>query len=154
MSDRKIKKFQVSTRYSGRLRTVKVCVYDDLEKMRHDATKFSRGWGDIKDGYFNDALGICQSFHKGRVGNNGRMYEDPDSGFIRLHKDNLSAGIVAHEVTHMAAAIFEQDCLRNGDPFDNMKQQEILCNLIGHLLSRINDKLWDLGCHGERPVKK
>ena len=63
---------------------------------------------------------------------------------MRLVKGQ-GAAILAHEMTHMALAIFREDMGRAS--LRNMKNEETLCHLVSDLVRSANRKMWKLGVY-------
>jgi len=123
-------KFQIATRRSGEYRTISVIVYDDLGQMRRDATRWGKLYSANPNGYFDQALGVAHRW-------NGT--KRTSAGIIRLWRGALGAGLIAHEVTHLAIGIYQHDC--NKDLFE-IENEEILCHLIGELNAKLCAALW------------
>lgn len=133
-----MKQFQISTGHT-RYRTVKVCVYDTAERMRKAAIRYSKSIGDAPKIGWDNTHGVCQSFERTGETENGRILRFPEAGFIRLYRDGLTTGIIAHECTHMAWSIYQQDVQKTIPDID---REEILCYLVGDLTSRLVNKLY------------
>lgn len=125
-----IVRFQISTRRSGEYRTVRVCVYDNLGQLRNHAEAWGRKYSDAPLGYFDEALGVA---HR----RNGT--KRTSAGIIRLWRGALGAGLIAHEVTHLALGIYQHDCNKSLHKIEN---EEILCYLIGELNAKLCAALW------------
>lgn len=133
--------FQISTRNSGRLRTVQVRVYDRLSDLRNDGKRWARRVGDISEG-IDAAYGLCQTFERVRTSDAGRVtHRYPDAGYIRLCRKYLRSGIISHEATHMAVAIYRQD-IGKLMPETGTQKNEDLCYLVGDITAKIVDKLY------------
>lgn len=131
--------FQISTRNTGRLRTVQVCVYDTVEELRQAGVKHAQQFTpDITEG-FDAAYGLAQSFDKIHVYQSGKVKRLPPAGFIRLWKGALRTGIITHECTHMAVAIYKQDIAKT---IPDMEREEKLCYLVGDLSARLVNRLY------------
>lgn len=132
--------FQISTRNSGRKRTVQVCVYDTVDELREAGRAHSKQiTPDITEG-FDNAYGLCQSHDRIKVYESGAIRRMPDAGFIRLWKGALRTGIITHECTHMAVAIYKQDVAKT---IPDMDREEKLCYLVGDLSARLVNKLYE-----------
>ena len=142
--------FQVSTRNSGRLRTIQVCVYDSAEELRKAGRSYEQHcrYFDPKgalrgspEGGWDNIHGLVQSCQMLRVYKSGRVRRLPSAGHMRFYRDQLGTGIIAHETAHMAVAIYEEDI---GKTIPDMKREEKLCYLVGDIAQRIVDKLYKL----------
>lgn len=138
-----VKKFRISTRNSGRYRTVWICVYDTVEEMRKAGMRHDTRMGFTVDpGYFDKAYGLTQSFQVVLFDEDGKVAKRrPGAGFIRLFSSELRTGIISHEATHMAVAIYQQDVART---IPDMKREERLCYLVGDITSKIVNGLYKL----------
>lgn len=125
--------FQISTRNSGRKRTIQVCIYDTVKELREAADKHNKRIGNTETG-LDKAHGLCQSLERVFVYDSGRIRRTPTAGFIRLYKPALKTGIIAHEATHMAVAIYKQDVQKT---IPDMDREETLCYLVGDITSQI-----------------
>ena len=132
-------RFRVSTRQTGRRRDVQVVVYDELADLQRAA--FNYGTGAL----FGDALAVSQPRETLRVGADGTETLFRGAGTIRLWRGDMGAAILAHEMTHMALAIYRQDMKRA--PLGNMKNEETLCHIVSDLVRAANRKLWKLGVY-------
>ena len=135
-------RFQVSTRNSGRLRTIQVLVYSTVEEMRKAGEGFrQRNERDCAEGGLEGSHALAQSLQKLRVFKSGRTRRLPTAGYIRFYLSHLPAGTIVHESTHMAIAIYQQDVART---VPDMEREEKLCYLVGDITQRIVDKLYKL----------
>ncbi len=141
--------FRVSTRFSGRRRTVTVKVYDDLEAMRAAAAAYARRTGNSEAGNFGDAHGITHAFQTLSIGPDGEVTDQGQAAaLIRLWRQRLGTGVVTHEAAHAAAAIYEQDWLaEHGSIHDGIDNEEVYCYLLGDLASRIVKRLYHYGMY-------
>lgn len=135
-----MKMFRISTRNSGRLRTINVWVYDTVEELRTAGERHSKRIGSNETG-FDQAYGLTQSFTGVRVYESGATRRDPRAGHIRLCKQHLLTGIISHESTHMAVAIYREDV---GKTIPDMEREEKLCYLVGDICSKIVNRLYAL----------
>lgn len=136
-----MKKFQISTRRTGKKRQINVIVYDDVKRMREHATLWTkRVQGKADD--FSDCEGVTHREEWIDVKTDESM---PYCGTIRLHKGRLGVGIVAHEVTHAALWIYELDIERNGVNTVDIGKEEIFCYIVSDLNTKLVNKLYDYG---------
>lgn len=110
-------------------RSVRVVVHNDLKRLRIEATRHSRRWGDKKS-TFADTCGICHRF------------ETPDSSLcaiVRLAPPHLGVGVISHELGHAAVWLRELD---EGElaPL-NCANDEPFCWLLGELVRQTVNKL-------------
>lgn len=133
-----VKQFQISTRCSGRLRIIQVCVYDTVEEMRKAGERHSKSIGSGSIG-LDKCWGLCQSFDKELIYSDGRVERSPQAGFIRLVKEALKMGIITHEATHMAWGIYRDDVQKT---IPDMEREEKLCYLVGDIASQITKRLY------------
>lgn len=134
-----MRRFKISTEHSGRKRTIQVCVYDTLEQMRRAGEAYSRKHTAGQTG-FNEAYGLSQIHQREYVFESGAVRKHPYAGFIRLARGHLQAGLLAHECTHMAIGIYQQDVQRT---IPDMEREEKLCYLVGDLMARLTAKLYE-----------
>ena len=131
--------FRVSTKHSGRLRQVRVTVYDDIDELRRDAS--SGRWRSLKDAGDTpvDTLGVC---HRTEWQSDGKSL--PLCAHIRLHKDHMGVGIVTHEIAHAALFMYELD---NPERLttEDIEHEEVFCHILGDLTSRVVSKLYAKG---------
>lgn len=141
--------FRVSTRWSGRKRTVAVKVYDDLADLRAAADAYAQRTGSSAPGNFGEAHGVTHAFQILTIGSDGQVASQSESAaLIRLWRQRLGTGVVTHEAAHAAAAIYEQDWLpEHGHIHDNIDNEEVHCYLIGDLASRIVGRLYHYGMY-------
>jgi len=112
-----------------------------VEELRRAGERHSKRIGSNETG-FDKAYGLSQALEFVRLGASGRVTKrHPDAGFIRLLKDELRTGIISHEATHMAVAIYKQDVAKT---IPDMEREEKLCYLVGDITSSIVNKLYDL----------
>ena len=130
--------FQVSTRHSGRLRTLKVCVYDSFAALRRAGRAYSKRTGAATGG-MERAYGLAQTADWARVSPGGLVRRLPQVGVMRLCRKAIGSGTVAHEVAHIAVAIYRQDV---GRTFPNMKREEVFCYLVGELSQKVVSGLY------------
>lgn len=133
----------VSTRVSGRKRTVRVLVYDTLADLRAAADRHRRlVEGEDEPGYFSHALAVAHSFETYRFAEDGTEVRGAPAGIIRYWRGRLGTSVVVHEAVHIAAGIYRQDWAPEHGPVDeDMDNEEILCHLVDDLARRIVDRL-------------
>jgi hypothetical protein len=142
-----LKKFQISTRESGRFRTVQVFVYGSVEELRKAAICYANRNGQESPNYYANAEGVASYMTCGKFQENdpkGTMTKDPPAGLIRLWAGALAAGVVMHEILHIAIDIYEDDCFKRlGFPGqENIKAQEVLCYIAASLTGKLVDRLY------------
>lgn len=123
--------FDVSTEWTGQERTVTVHVHDTVEELRAEANAYHGSTVHV----FEDAYGACNSFG--------------DEVVIRFAQGFITAGILAHEVTHASMAIYALDVLCH-KPYARASahvraDNELIAYIVGDLTTRVNDQLHDLG---------
>ncbi len=136
--------FQVSTRWTGTKRVVKVRVYDGVESLRRDADR----WDDRRDipGDNDDVYGVCHRFERTLIHKDGTRESTPYCAYIRLVKDGCRTGIISHECTHAALWIYQLGNDMKMDPMvDDIEKEEELCYLVGDLTSKVVNKLYEHG---------
>lgn len=139
----------MSTRHSGLRRIVRVTVYPDADSMRRAARRYNEPWMDSAP-QFTKALGICHAVDIRQIGADGSEKRSPVAAHIRLCEQAIGTGVVTHEVTHAAMAIYNQDCLeRDGTVHEDLPQEETLCYLVGDLTARIVNKMYEFGYYGK-----
>lgn len=144
-----MKSFRVSTRHSGMRRIVRVSVYPDAPSMRRAARRYNEPWMDEAP-QFTGALAVTHAVDIRHIGADGSEVRSPVAAHIRLCEEAIGTGVVTHEVTHAALAIYNQDCLEGQGPVhDDLPQEEILCYLVGDLAARIVNKMYELGYYGK-----
>lgn len=146
------RRFKVSTRHSGIRRFVTVTVYDEIDDLRREADRYTVWTGTYREGQFEEALGVTQSFESIVFGDDGEPLRRGAAGVhIRLWRQRLGTSIVTHEVCHAAAAIYAQDCLKlHGSVHSHTGAEEIFCYLVGDLSARIVDRLYFYGYYAEQ----
>lgn len=135
------RQFQVTTDRSGKSRTVRFVVYDDLKDMRKAASAWTWRTRQERDD-FSGALGAAHRFERVTV---EEERSHPLCGVIRLHRDHLTMGIITHEVCHLALWIYELDSdgatLTTGD----IENEERFCHIVGDISSKLVRRVRKLG---------
>lgn len=124
---------RISTRRTGARRWVRVYVYDDLEQMRVESTKFNGNDN-------SEAAAVTQAYD-----NDGRI----TLVVIRLWAGLLSAEVVGHEVNHAATAIYGStlpETIRTIDLLNHYN--EVFAHLHSDIEGKLVDKLHSLGYYG------
>lgn len=135
-------RFQASTKRTGTLRTIIVCVYPTLKQMYVAAQRFDKIRNYPHEPIQPDYIGLAQKFEWLKVLDDGSELVYPLVGYVRLWQERLGAGIVAHEVTHMANHIYDIDWReKHGATTDNIENEEILCHLVSDLVKKVTIKL-------------
>lgn len=144
---KKVKSFRVSTRHSGSRRFVRVSVYSDAESMRKAALRYHQqvGFDQVPQDEYDEAYGVTHIVDVTRIHADGSETRNPTAAHIRLYDGALGTSVIAHEATHAAMSIYEQDCLSRGSVHDGMEFEEILAYLVGDLASRIVGKIYEFG---------
>ena len=133
--------FTVSTRQTGHPRRVRVVVYDTADEMRAAAQKYRNA----ADGFIN-AIGVSQPRFRGIIaGTELGMRAYPGCGVVRLVRGEMGAAVLAHEMTHMALAIYREDSGRAS--LRNMKNEEMLCHIVSDLVRSANRQFWKAGIY-------
>jgi len=130
-------RFQISTRNSGRLRTVQVCIYDTREALERAGNRYQdkNGYEERVGGAMH---GLAQThWREMQVGK--RWVKMPDAGYIRLWKGALRTGIITHECSHVAIAIYEQDVAKT---FKHHENNETFCYILGDLAAKLVNGLY------------
>lgn len=130
--------FQVSTHWTGRKRLFTIIVYDTVKELQKAGERHNYQVGISQSG-FDNAWGLTQSFDAVNVYESGRVHRKPKAGYIRFVKGHLGSGLIAHECTHAAIAIYKQDIAKT---IPDMEREEKLCYLVGDLMSKIVRKLY------------
>jgi hypothetical protein len=136
--------FQISTRWTGTKRVVKVKVYDDLVRLRRDADR----WDDRRgiSGTNANAYGVCHRFERALIHEGGAEESTPYCAYIRLLKDACRTGVITHECTHAALWIYQLGNDMKMDPMvEDIEKEEELCYLVGDLSSKVVSKLYEHG---------
>lgn len=137
-----MKRFWVSTSHTGYKRTVQIIVYDELDEMQEAAKRYIHA----SEGAFSYALAVSQPRESYPVYEDGSYGEPSTSaGVIRFVKGYMGAGVVAHEMVHMALAIYRRD--RKRAPLGNMKNEETLCHIVSDLTARAVNKFYAAGLY-------
>lgn len=118
---------------------VKVFIYDDMKALRRDAREHAIEAGNYREGDFKECYGVSHRFERVRVDNDE---SDPHVSLIRLHKNFLRSGIIAHEVVHSALWIYELDNGK-GPSMEDIEKEEEFCYIVGDLNARIINKLYE-----------
>ena len=137
-------KFQISTRWTGRKRTIQVYVYDNVKELRAAAHEYDEYLGNEYTSL--DQVHGITSPHQSEKLIGGVWHKTDKAGLIRLYKDGLRTGIISHEATHMACSIYEDDWLeKKGLPWGDETNNEVLAYLVGDITSKIVNKLYQKG---------
>lgn len=136
-------RFQISTRWSGRKRTIQVHIHDTPEDLREAGNAYNDSINALGD--IEHAVGLCQSHWTERYDKATDTWIKGDAaGVIRLTRKYLRTGVISHEAAHMAINIYDQDYREeHGDPYNDIENQEILAYLVGDITSRIVNKLYE-----------
>jgi hypothetical protein len=134
------KKFQISTRWTGRIRSIRVYVHDTAKELQEAGDRYNRRIGSESD--IGHAVGLCQAHYREKlIGKD--WVKLPDAGVIRLSQGALTTGVITHEAAHMASNIYDQDWREeHGDPWDDIENEEILAYLVGDLTSKLVNGLY------------
>lgn len=130
--------FKVHSRRSGRRRSIRVAVYDDIELLRRDAVKWSRKRVPQGDADFDHAQALCHRWEN-LVGDKSQN----ECAYIRLWASKLTMRIITHEVTHAALWISEIDSMELWS--QNIEAEETFCHLVSDIASDIVFQLNELG---------
>ncbi len=132
----KVSEFQVSSQHTTLPNKLRVIVYDSLDDVRRIGKKWV---GDSKP-YGKDTYGVTNKL---------TVYSDEDKpirfeAIIRLEKDHVPTGLVAHEVCHAAIWFFTQDGnrLHKDSP---ISKEEKFCYLYGDLFHEVTKKMYKKG---------
>jgi hypothetical protein len=147
--------FRVSTRISGRRRTVTVTVYDDVDQLRAAGRAYVRRHRTNQDDHFARALGITHTSETISFDGEGApRRRGTAAGIVRLARPHLGTSVVVHEAVHAACGIYRQDHQAgHGHAEDDMDNEEVLAHLVGDLTRRIVDRLYHYGAYA-RPEEK
>lgn len=120
------KTFVLQTRFEYIKPRIRVVVYDTQEELQ----AATRSW---------DAAGLCERYHKvdtsGRKILNGRQVAT-----IHLSREQLGAGVIAHEAAHATTYIWE---LIHTAPIRS-ENDESFCWTLGDIVRRIYNGLYRL----------
>ena len=134
-------RFKVSTSQTGRRRDVEVVVYDCVENLQRAAARY-RG---EDEGEFRNAQAISQPRFGERISADGEVeHSFRGCGIVRLVRGQ-GAAILAHEMVHMALAIYREDMGRAS--LRDMKNEEVLCHIVSDLVRATNRKMWKIGAY-------
>lgn len=137
-----VQTFQISTRETGRYRSIQVHVYDSVERMRTAGERYRTKYGMGGKGTVSQAHGLTFTHVREYFYPSGATRRHPDAGHILLYEDGLKIGIISHEATHMAWSIYQQDVQRT---IPDMEREEKLCYLVGDITRQIVNKLLRTG---------
>lgn len=132
-------RFTLSTRASGRLRTVQVIVYKDVARLRKAASQ----WRPKPESHYDRAEGVTHCIERRRYEPSGNVILHPSAGIIRLWEGRLTPEVVTHEATHMACGIYRQDC--NSCLPEGIEEEEVLAYLVGDVSKGIVNGLYRHG---------
>ena len=132
--------FTVSTSRTGRLRRVRVVVYDTRAEMHQAARRYRFS----SDGFIN-ALALTQPRSLYSFAADGSEITYPGAGVVRLVRGEMGAAVLAHEMTHMALAIYREDSGKAS--LRNMKNEEMLCHIVSDLVQSANRQFWKAGIY-------
>ena len=116
-------------------------VYDELADLQRAAEAYPH----VYEGSFENALGCSQPRFCFYVNPDGTERWYRGTGIVRLWKGSMGAAVLAHEMMHMALAIYRADMGRAS--LRNMKNEETLCHIASDLIRGANSKLWKLGVY-------
>ncbi len=133
-----VQKFQISTRETGRYRSIQVHVYDNVDDLRAAGERYRAKYGMGGKGTVSKAHGLTFTHEREYVYPSGAVRKHPDAGHIMLYLDGLRVGIISHEATHMAWSIYQQDVQKT---IPDMEREEKLCYLVGDITRQIVNKL-------------
>lgn len=145
----KAKSFRISTRHSGMRRFIRVSIHPDADSMRTAALRHSKREGWIRDDEYALAHGVTHIVDVRRINPDGSETRKPMAAHVRLYDGALSTGVVVHEATHAAMAIYNQDCLAEAPVHEGMDREEILAYLVGDLSAAMVNKLYEFGYYGK-----
>lgn len=130
------RRWEVTTHVTGKPRTVEVRLYTDVNHLRGAATRHNK-WSGEK-GTWEDTVGICHGFTRGRYDANGEWDEDQTVAIIRLAETHLTPLIIIHEVAHAAQHIYGLDYDDDRRIEDHMHSgNEEFAHLMGELAASI-----------------
>lgn len=141
-------KFQISTRNSGRLRTIQVYVYATKKHMEragcHNHEYCGKGCvldppETRADGKIFELHALTQTFLKKTVSKGGLVRRQRPAGYMRFYRAHISVEVISHEATHMAVWIYKTDVQKT---IPDMEREEKLCYLVGDIAQKINDGLY------------
>lgn len=132
--------FTVRTKRTGHLRRVRIVVYDTADEMR----AAGRRYRNATDGFIN-AIGLSQPRFHGTIDETGAEHPYPSAGVVRLVRGEMGAAVLAHEMTHMALAIYREDSGKAS--LRNMKNEETLCHIVSDLVRSANRQFWKAGIY-------
>ena len=132
--------FTVSTKRTGRVRRVRVVVYDTRAEMHTAARRYRFS----SDGFIN-ALALTQPRSLFSFAADGSEVAYPGAGVVRLVRGQMWADVVSHEMVHMALAIYREDSGRAS--LRNMKNEETLCHIVSDLVKSANRQFWKAGIY-------
>jgi hypothetical protein len=135
-------RFRIATRQTGRRREVQVVVYDELKDLQKAAMRYPFE----SEGSFEKALAVSQPRQTVIVDGEGGERRCDGAGIVRFWREQMGAAILAHEMTHMALAIYRED-FGSRRSLSNMKNEETLCHIVSDLVRSANRKLWELGIY-------
>lgn len=136
MTDGKPRLIRVSSRALGHRAHVRVYVYDQPEEMRAAASRFSTS-GDS----FDDAAAVTHLLWSEAT---GRVLP-----IVRLCRGHLGSEVISHEMMHAAAALYGSTLPPHARARAHFTHyNEPLAYLLGHLVRRLVDALWDHGYYG------
>lgn len=104
----------------------------------------ARRYRDADDGFIN-AIGFSQPRFSFIYDEDGAEVRGQAAGVIRLVRDEMGAAVLAHEMTHMALAIYREDSGKAS--LRNMKNEETLCHIVSDLVRSANRQFWKAGIY-------
>lgn len=130
--------FQISTRNSGRYRSIQIHIYNSVAELRKAGERYCKLLDMSDDGVVSDAHGLTFGVEKEYVFKSGAVRRYHAAGHILLYENALRIGIISHEATHMAWSIYQQDVQRT---IPDKHREEKLCYLVGDITRQIVNKL-------------
>lgn len=131
--------FQVSTRHTDHKRRIKVMVYDSIPEMHRAQRKRDGFVGKQQDPGWYTRMAACTNCAEWQKAD-GEPWIPMVT--IRLVRGKMTPGMVAHESTHAAWYLYQKDVQKT---VPDMKREEVLCYLVGHIFEQINSKLRQKG---------
>lgn len=129
--------FQISTRNSGRYRSIQVHVYDSVAELRKAGGRYRTRLGMGSKGTLRKVHGLTFALELEYVFASGATRRHPAAGHILLYTPGLRIGIISHEATHMAWSIYQQDIQKT---IPDLRREEMLCYLVGDITRKIVNK--------------
>jgi hypothetical protein len=120
---------------------VRVVVHDNLRAMRSAVTQQDRRWYGKRKKLqsTSDLMAVCQRYH---------MQNSPIYSTVRFAKSHIGAGIVAHEMAHVAVWLWEiKHQFKPTAIANDHENEEWFAWILGELVRQTTQMLYKTGVY-------